>query len=207
MGTSTVIGERKTGLRRRLIAARRALTPAERRHRSQRIQERCRRLGPFRDADVISSFIGYGEEVETAEFLRALLDSGRRLAVPTQRAPGGEPSFSEIRSWGELHPNSLGILEPDEGSTRPLGVSSIPFFLIPGIAFDPAGRRLGYGMGFYDRALRGHAPEALLVGLCFDFQIAEEVPVADHDLPVDLIISDNRIIAASPKVKHTEEVF
>ena len=207
MGTSAAIRERKSSLRQRLAEERRSLPLEVRKGWSLSIQKSCRDLPVFREAPVVSSFIGYGEEVETEALVRTLMRQGRRLAVPTRRMPGGEPSFAEIVSWEELSPNSLGILEPRREFLRPIAPSAIGLFLVPGLGFDRNGGRLGYGLGFYDRALAGASAEALLAGLCFDFQIVEKVPVADHDLPMDLIISEKRIIAASPRVKHMEEVF
>ena len=207
MGNDVATKRGKSGLRRKLIEARRNLTAAERRAKSLQILKSCRTLGPVEEAGVLCSFIGFGEEVLTSDFLRSLLQEGRRIAVPTGRAPGGEPSFSEIRSWEELTPNSMGILEPKFEALRLLPAATIPLFFVPGLAFDITGSRIGYGLGFYDRALAGVSGRSLLVGLSFDLQVVDFVPLAAHDRPMDMIVTENRIISASPCSRQREEVF
>jgi 5-formyltetrahydrofolate cyclo-ligase len=207
MGNDVATKREKSGLRRKLIEARRNLTAAERRAKSLQILKSCRTLGPVEEAGVLCSFIGFGEEVLTSDFLRSLLQEGRRIAVPTGRAPGGEPSFSEIRSWEELTPNSMGILEPKFEALRLLPAATIPLFFVPGLAFDITGGRIGYGLGFYDRALAGVSGRSLLVGLSFDLQVVDFVPLAAHDRPMDMIVTENRIISASPCSRQREEVF
>lgn len=200
------IRQTKARMRRLLIEERRSLSPESRRQKSQRIWQRCRSLPSFPGSHVLCCYIGCGEEVETARELRTLLREGRRVAVPTLRAKGGSPSFAKIRSWEELSPNSLGILEPSSEALRIIPTAEIPLFFVPGIGFDERGRRLGYGLGFYDRALARASRDAVLVGLAFDLQVVESVPVVEHDHPMDIVITEQRVIAPSPVAGCTEEV-
>ena len=207
MGTDLILKDRKAALRREIIDARRALSSDIRCHMSRTILEQCRSLREFERKGPVCSFIGYGEEVETADLLRGRLRAGGRIAVPTRRFEGGEPAFSEVFAWEHLTAGGLGILEPAHQHLHRIPADSIPLFFVPGVAFDPGGGRLGYGIGFYDRALVGVSAEALLVGLCFDLQVVDRVPLADHDLCMDMIITEKRVIAASQRARSTKEVY
>jgi 5-formyltetrahydrofolate cyclo-ligase len=186
----------KAQLRRALGSARRALSAAERRDRSQRIGTACRNLPAFSTAALVCTYVNFREEVETTGLIEGLLGAGRRVAVPVHLH--GEPGplvFAEIRSLAELVPNHFGIPQPPHEAARYLPTADIPLFLVPGLAFDPAGRRLGYGLGFYDRAFAAAAPGALKVGLAFDVQIIDCVPADPHDVRMDIVVTDNRVLA------------
>jgi 5-formyltetrahydrofolate cyclo-ligase len=201
------VQERKTDIRRRLLRARKSLPARERQEKSRRILDRCQRLPAFESAPIICSFIGSGDEVDTSTLLRRLLGEGRRVAVPSQRAGTDAPAFSELLRWQDLTPNSHGILEPDRKFLHLLPTPSIPLFFIPGVGFDEGGRRIGLGLGYYDRALSGASPQALRIGLSFEIQITDHVPVADHDLPMDIIVTENRVIEISSRPTLTQEVY
>jgi len=188
----------KAGVRRILAAARLQLTPSERLERSRRIAASCRDIAGFSTADVVCSYVSFREEVETTELITALLQAGRRVAVPVH-LHGTTQSlvFAEIESLAELIPNHFGILQPHREAARFLPTAAIPLFLVPGLAFDTAGRRLGYGLGFYDRAFAAAAPGAIKIGLAFDLQIIESVPADAHDVPMDFVVTEDRVIPAA----------
>jgi 5-formyltetrahydrofolate cyclo-ligase len=188
----------KGEVRRALAEARRGLSAPERLERSRRIATACRSLRGFSSAGVICSYVGFREEVETAELISELLREGRRVAVPVHLHGADQPLvFAEIESLAELLPNHFGIPQPRRETARFLDTASIPLFLVPGLAFDTAGRRLGYGLGFYDRAFAAAAPGALKVGLAFDCQIIERVPADAHDVPMDFVVTEDRVIPAA----------
>jgi 5-formyltetrahydrofolate cyclo-ligase len=200
------VQERKTDVRRRLLSARKSLSAHQRLEKSRLILDLCRHLPSFESAAIVCSFIGCGDEVDTSDMLRQLLSEGRRIAVPSQRAGADGPAFSELFRWQDLTPNSLGILEPDRESLCLLPTASIPLFFVPGVGFDEGGRRLGLGRGYYDQALSQASPQALRIGLSFEIQITDHIPVADHDLPMDAIVTENRVIEISSRPTLTKEV-
>jgi len=188
----------KSAVRSALSAARRGVSGTERKDRSRRILAFCRNIDGFSSADLICSYVNFREEVETADFIAALLQEGRRVAVPIHLHGTLEPlSFAEIHSLSEMTPNHFGILQPPLETARLIPTAAIPLFLVPGLAFDPAGRRLGYGLGFYDRAFADAAPGALKVGLAFELQILESVPADPHDVPMDFVVTEDRVIRAA----------
>ena len=188
----------KGEMRRALSEARRSLTPPERRERSRRIAALCRGIAGFSSAEVVCSYVDFREEVETAELIAELLQEGRRVVVPVHLHGTAQPLvFAEIHSLAEMVRGPFGILQPPRAAARLVPTAAIPLFLVPGLAFDPAGRRLGYGLGCYDRAFADAAPGALKVGLAFEVQILESVPADPHDVPMDFVVTENRVIPAA----------
>ena len=188
----------KREVRRALSEARRSLTPLERRERSRRIAAFCKGIAGFSSAEVVCSYVDFREEVETAELIAELLLEGRRVAVPVHEHGAARPLvFAEIHSLSEMVRNHFGILQPPRTAARLVPTAAIPLFLVPGLAFDPAGRRLGYGLGCYDRAFADAAPGALKVGLAFELQILESVPADPHDVPMDFVVTEDRVIRAA----------
>jgi 5-formyltetrahydrofolate cyclo-ligase len=199
MDTRAPGSEAKVDLRRRLSEARGALSPADRAARSARIAQACSSLPGFATASILCAYVNFREEVETGALIDALLAAGRRVAVPVHLHGAPRPlNFAEIRSRAELVPNHFGIPQPPEGAARFLPTEAIPFFLVPGLAFDTRGGRLGYGLGFYDRAFAVADPAALKVGLAFEAQILERVPTGPHDVPMDFVVTEDRVIPAAP---------
>ena len=171
---------------------------SERRERSRRIAGFCRGIAGFSSAEIVCSYVDFRDEVETAELIAELLQEGRRVVVPVQLHGAATPLvFAEIHSLAEMERNDFGILQPPLAAARLVPTAAIPLFLVPGLAFDPAGRRLGYGLGCYDRAFADATPGALKVGLAFEVQILESVPADPHDVPMDLVVTEDRVIHAA----------
>lgn len=188
----------KDATRRMLTEARKSLAAGERQERSRRIVSFCREIPGFASAEVVCSYVNFREEVETSELIAGLLREGRRVAVPVQvRGSAQKLVFSEISDLSELERNDFGILQPPREANRLLPAAAIPLFLVPGLAFDPAGRRLGYGLGCYDRVFADAAPGAIKIGLAFEVQILESVPSDPHDVPMDFVVTENRVIHAA----------
>jgi len=188
----------KAGLRRALAEARRGLSPEERRSASRRIIAACRSLPAFAQAQIVCTYVSFREEVETIELVSSLLAEGRRVAVPVHLHGVVQPQiFAEISSLDELVPSRFGVPQPPREAARFLPTAAIPVFLVPGLAFDPSGRRLGYGLGFYDRAFAAAAPGALKIGLAFELQVLESVPADPHDVPMDFVVTEQRVIPAA----------
>ena len=138
----------------------------------------------------IALFAGLGDEPDTRPLFDAIQHAGKLAFFPRCREDG-RLDMVRVGDWGELRKGRFGILEPPEkGLPEPL--SGLDLILLPGVAFDPEGRRLGRGGGYYDRTLMGvgeiGGPKA--VGVGFAFQLIERVPVASHDLSVHAILTE-----------------
>ncbi len=188
------LGEEKRRLRAEIRARRAALAPEERKRLSRII---CRKLTAselFRRARTIFFFASFGTEVETFPALGEALLRGQRVALPRTLLRERRLVFHRVFTLGELVPGPYGIPEPPRQNPV-VSPEEADLILVPGLAFDRRGYRLGYGGGFYDRFLAGlSAPR---VALAFSFQILPAVPHEAHDLRVDVIVTERDLIVIS----------
>jgi 5-formyltetrahydrofolate cyclo-ligase len=144
------------------------------------------------------SFLSLPSELDTTSLNRAALEKGKILGLP--RIDGQRIVFHRVEQpEGLLPTNRFGIREPSASLPLIDIVSGIGHIVVvPGIAFDRSGRRLGRGKGYYDRYL-AEVPEAVTVGLCFDFQVIEQVPAGPHDRPVSWLLTETRIVSTESR--------
>jgi len=185
-----VTAEAKTALRRRLLAERSRLSAADREARSLRIAERLAALPAFVAAEQVALYAPLGAEVDTAELERRARAAGKQVAWP--RIGSGRVLGFARCSRGELVPGPRGALEPPPGA-QPQPPGELDLLCVPGVAFDAALRRLGRGGGHYDATLPV-AWRARKVGLAFELQVVEAVPAEPHDAPVDLVVTEARVL-------------
>ncbi len=179
-------------------AARRALPLAERRARSARIAARLFVLPEVQGAERVLFYASLPEEVDTWPLLEAWLRGGRVPLLPGLDGRGGPLRAAPILDLAaDLKPGAFGILEPDPDRTGTVEWASIQVAVLPGLAFDLRGYRLGRGAGHYDRSLAALLPEARRIGLAFECQVVQRLPVEPHDIPVDLVVTEERIISPS----------
>jgi 5-formyltetrahydrofolate cyclo-ligase len=175
-----------------------ALSADEARRRSAEMAERLRQLPELGAARSIAAFLAKPGEIDPAA---ALDDAQRRGAtVVYPRVTAGQPRlrFHLVTDRAQLRPGFHGVLEPDAGCPE-VPLSDIQLFVVPGLAFDPHGRRLGYGGGYYDEVgaeVRRRQEGALLVAVGFDFQVVATCPAGEGDVAVDLVVTDERVIRA-----------
>ncbi len=186
----------KTRLRAEVLARRDAL--ADRTTRSRAIAEGVRRLPEYGGARTIALFVGVRSEVETLPLLEAALADGKRVAVPW--VAGADLRLFALETPAELAPAPFGLLEPPavirEDATRNVAPSDIDLFLVPGVAFDRQGGRLGHGRGFYDRLLAASRPGTPFIALAFECQLVEGVPMTASDVPVHAIVTEAGVYRA-----------
>ncbi|WP_258358639.1 5-formyltetrahydrofolate cyclo-ligase [Moorella sulfitireducens (nom. illeg.)] len=185
----------KKQLRREIIARRNSLAAALREAKSRIILNKLQGLPVWQQAGVIMSYVSFGSEVATPELIKTALAGGKRVAVPLCVREGRRLIASEIFAFpGDLQPGTWGILEPRPECLRPLDPGLIDLAIVPGVAFDRAGNRLGYGAGYYDRFLATLRPGTKAVALAFAEQVVPDVYPEAHDRPVDVVITDVEII-------------
>jgi 5-formyltetrahydrofolate cyclo-ligase len=190
--------EAKLAMRREVLARRDGLEARARDAASRAIGERIAALSSFGDARTVLLTLAYRSEWDTLPLLRAALAAGKTLAVPRVDASARMLSLHVLRDpAADVAPGYRGIPEPREDSPR-IAAQDIDWVLVPGVAFDHGGHRLGYGGGFYDRLLpliRAGAPR---VAGAYDAQLVERVPAAPHDLTIDAIVTETQTILPSP---------
>ena len=181
----------KKSLRRTLRERRSALSTEEWRSLSGSVQQRFLRSGLFATAAVIALYAPVNREVDTSMVMTEALSAGKTLLFPV--VSGGGLLFREIRGESDLVTGAFGIAEPGSGCPERLP-GEADCIVVPGVAFDLSGRRIGYGKGYYDRTLHALEGSGRLVGFGFDFQLVEEIAGEPHDVALDLIITERRFL-------------
>lgn len=129
------------------------------------------------------------KEVDLRSVDASLRARDRRVAYPEIDPETRVMTFRFVDDPLSLSPCELGFFAPPASAAV---ATQLDVVVVPGIAFDPQGYRIGYGAGFYDQSLPTVCPPAIAIGVAFDFQLAADIPFAEHDVPVDVIITDRR---------------
>ena len=181
--------EWKKKLRQEMKARRDLLTKQEKEAAARACLSRLCQIGEFLDARWIYTYISCRNELETSGIIQWCFRHGKRVAAP--KVEGKDMDFYEIRSLEDCVTGAYGIREP-EGGNPEKRIEEKGFMLVPGLAFDKKGNRLGYGGGFYDRYLAKHSG-LQTAALGYHFQVIPEIPAETHDIKMDYIITDSTV--------------
>ncbi len=182
----------KEGLRQRCAGLRRALSADARQERAAVMCNQLVQLEAFQKAHVISTYAPLKFEIDPSSAIDQALSAGKVLALPRVVPGTRELELFRYLPGDTLLESGFAVREPLPTAT-PVNFDSVDVVLVPGLAFDVRGQRLGYGQGFYDRLLP-RLGKALRVGLCFELSLLVEVPATEQDVPVDVIVTDKRVI-------------
>ena len=183
--------ESKEEIRARIAAVRKSLPKEKISSDSSLIAEKLYLLREYENADIIFIYNGYSSEVQTAGIINQALAAGKTVALPKVQQDGYMEFFT-ISDLSDLKPGFRGIMEPDGSDPTHIFPD---IMIIPGLAFDIFGNRLGHGKGYYDRYL-STIPNTVTVGLAFDEQIVSSIPAEITDVRIGTIITPTRIIKA-----------
>jgi len=150
------------------------------------IKEKLFRLKVFKKAKRIMFYLAYDGEVETQEMIKEAMKQGKIIAVPVCKEKERKIIPCKIGPDTEFKKGPYGIKEPCK--KIPLPLKELDLVIVPAVAFDKKGRRLGRGKGYYDYFLRSLSKKTATVGLAFDFQIVPRLPTLSHDMPVERVI-------------------
>ena len=169
--------------------------PSEQRAaKSQEIEEGLFALPEFKSARIVMFFASFRSEVDTGPMIRHALTLGKRVILP--KVKGKDLILFEIRDFEkDVSPGAWGIPEPV--ASIPIDLAEVDLIVVPGVAFDGRGNRLGYGAGFYDRLLRAFTKA--IVALAFENQVVPRIHADPHDVPVKMIVTEKRVIATNSK--------
>ncbi|MBU0757845.1 MAG: 5-formyltetrahydrofolate cyclo-ligase [Nanoarchaeota archaeon] len=159
------------------------------------IKKRLENLDEFRKAGTVLFYVSFESEVATHSLIREALVDKKNVIVPYIEEK--EIFLSKIEDFIELETGKFGILEPKKKFIRKANLDDVNLIIVPGIVFDMHGHRVGFGGGYYDKLLC--KTKALKIGMCYEFQIVNDVPVELHDIPVDIIVTEDRIIKGNQK--------
>lgn len=173
----------KQTLRKQIREQKRAMTIEEIEGASARLGELFAASELYRNAKTIYGYLPYNQEVRTVPMLQRALREGKRIAVP--KVFGEEMKFIYLEDLTRVEKGYAGIPEPiDDG---PVADDKKALVLMPGLAFDAEGHRIGYGGGFYDKFLASE-PEHPTLALCYAFQMLPQLPTEEFDIPVDCVL-------------------
>ncbi|MBN2600071.1 MAG: 5-formyltetrahydrofolate cyclo-ligase [Candidatus Thermoplasmatota archaeon] len=183
----------KESIRSLLRKKRNAMHESEVLEKSRRIKAHLFSMQEFQKARTILFYVSYDNEVNTHEMIQESLRMKKHIAVPVSDAETRTIICSTLSKWDDLSLGAYNILEPRKDCIEQIAPTSIDLILLPGIAFDSEGNRIGHGKGYYDRLLQNNL-HANRFGLAFEFQIVEKIPTGKHDRRVEKIITEDRII-------------
>ncbi len=188
----------KHKLRKEVLDARIALPPHVVAEKSARIIRTLLKLDEYRYASTIMTYLNFRNEVQTGELVKRAMAEGKRVAVPLTDPASGVLTPSTLNFYpDELEPGAWGILEPKLHCVRPLDPCELDLIVVPGVAFDRRGNRLGYGGGFYDRFLLRTRPEVFYIAPAYEMQLCDRVPRSSRDVRMHCLITEEQIIRIS----------
>ncbi|MBR3979314.1 MAG: 5-formyltetrahydrofolate cyclo-ligase [Oscillospiraceae bacterium] len=173
----------KKFLRQQIKEKKKAMTEAEIESASNVLAEKFYASAQYQNANTIYGYLPYNQEVRTVPILQRALSDGKRVAVP--KVYGEEMRFIYLTDLSQVEKGYCGIPEPV--ADGPVADDRTALVLMPGLAFDPAGHRIGYGGGFYDKFLSSE-PEHPTVALCYGFQVFPRLETEEFDIPVDCVL-------------------
>ncbi|MBI4777353.1 5-formyltetrahydrofolate cyclo-ligase [Candidatus Desantisbacteria bacterium] len=216
----------KKSLRTSILSIRNALSHEERCQKSMLIAEKLFCLEKFHESSSILFYVATRSEVQTEGMIKQAIQQGKRVFVPVTDIGNKRLLVSELHDFDiELAKGAYGILEPMEIYQRFVPLSEVETIIVPGVAFDLQGYRIGYGGGYYDRMIEQiegtkvaqaflpvtkgtvepsphpspmrRGSNVCLIGVCFECQLIDAVPVESHDMAVGIIITEKRMIVTN----------
>jgi 5-formyltetrahydrofolate cyclo-ligase len=177
------VAEAKAALRTRALARRRLRDDDERAAAGPQLRDAVLELPEMQMAGTVAAYVSVGTEPDSRGLIFALWKRGTYVLLPVLQ-PDGELDWASYEGPDSLAPGPHGLLEPTEPSRGVAAITSADVVIVPALAVDREGRRLGRGGGSYDRALARIGPSILTVALLYDGELVWEVPVTEHDQPV-----------------------
>lgn len=182
----------KKKLRAQARTMRRSMSPEGKQTLDRKIKNRLLNMWALRQVDTVLCYVSTDIEVDTRELINALLQMGKRVAVPRCEDGKAEMNFYYIDSLEGLSAGSFGVDEPDPQKCVMVGKTEGTVCIVPAFMFDKSGYRLGYGKGYYDRYLSGY--KGSTIGICYGDNIVDELYHGKYDRTVQLVVTEKEII-------------
>ncbi len=184
----------KSIIRKKILKKRDKISRDKKTIKDLSIKQRLFSLREFMDAKIVFFYASFRSEVETLSMIIESLKMGKRVVLPKVQRKGHRIMLYEIIDISELSLGDLGIPEPPFFKARSLSLDEVDIIVIPGVAFDYSGNRLGYGGGYYDMLLAQRQKKIPIVALAYEEQLVDKIPSETHDIRIDMIITDKRLI-------------
>lgn len=184
----------KDAIRKQILEVRNRLPDDEVYRLSEKIFFNLKENCYFKNSTHVMIYLDFKNEVKTDFIINYCLEHGKKVHIPICIPETHELCISRITSLSELQTGHYGIREPITKYLRLSEISLIDLVLVPGVAFDSAGNRIGFGAGYYDRFMKRLRPDAVKTALAYSFQVVDLIPRGKFDIPVDYIVTENGII-------------
>jgi 5-formyltetrahydrofolate cyclo-ligase len=183
----------KKELRQEMLEKRGKLSLLEVQEKSRQINQQLALLPVCRSTQTILAYLPIRKEPNTLPLLKNAWQEKKQVLIPVTQSANKSLILSKLENLAELTTGSYGILEPKPEFLRPTKPDTVDLCILPGLAFNRHGYRLGYGGGYFDRFLPTLRPDCLKIAFAYDFQILAFIPQAEHDIPIDIIITESTI--------------
>lgn len=180
----------KQQIREKILNMRRSLTSKYIEDESAKIYEYLTESGMLKDAKSVLCYSDFDGEVKTAMLTGWMMFQGIKVSLPCMHEK--TLHAADIKSAG-LELSNFGIAQPKFADAAMIGPAELDVIIVPGIAFDRAKNRIGFGRGYYDEFLK-HATNAKKIAVAYDFQIVDSIPAEAHDVRMDMIVTPDGII-------------
>jgi 5-formyltetrahydrofolate cyclo-ligase len=184
----------KKQTRKNLIFIRKNLSRQDVIEKSKKIKSKLFSLNEFKQASTILFYVSYDNEVYTHDMIKELLTIKKNIVVPIACKKNRSLILSKLENWDDLSVGSYNILEPKKDRINKINLDSIDLIIVPGVGFDEKGNRIGHGKGYYDKLLK-KSKQVTSIGLSFECQILKNIPTGIYDIPVNIIVTEKRIIS------------
>jgi 5-formyltetrahydrofolate cyclo-ligase len=179
----------------RTIVSERKQAVSDTHEMSRRVQMHLMSLPKMKTCSTIMTYVDFGKEVRTVPWISELFNQKKHVVVPF--CENDEIHLFRLKNLKELAPGYFGILEPKIElrwlSDRQIQANELSLVIVPGVAFDPQGGRLGRGKGFYDRFFKKIPENILKIGLAFDWQLFDAIPMSENDQYVDVVVTESNL--------------
>ncbi len=185
----------KKEIRKKILQLKESLSEQEIQKKSSAIFNTLSNMKLYTNANNVMLYVSFGSEVLTKPIIDDLLQQGKRVFVPVAVPKTKELIVSELKSFeDDLEIGHFGVMEPKKDALRPVDPTIIDLIVVPGVAFDKEGYRVGYGGGYYDRFIPRLTDQTPKVSLAFEMQLIDKVPTDKYDIPVEYIITEKQFI-------------
>ena len=179
----------KKELRKKILGIRNKMLKEDLENNSRIIMNKIIGLKTYKQSKVVFVYMDFKNEVMTSDLIKHMMAEKKRVVIPYTDVINTLVIPSEITEEADLKLSPFGYYEPKK--IMPVDVEEIDLVLVPGVVFDKNLNRIGFGKGYYDRILKNLKPGAKKIGLAHDFQVLDEIPAEDHDIKMDMIITES----------------
>lgn len=183
--------ESKSKIRKRILNVRNNMSKEDVKKNSNAIMDKITSLDIYKHSKVVFIYMDFKNEVMTSNLIKRMLSEKKRVVIPYTDSINTVLIPSEITKESDLKQNSFGYYEPK--SILPVNIEEIDLVIVPGVVFDKNLNRIGFGKGYYDKILNRLKPSAKKIALAHDFQVLEDIPAEEHDVKMDMIITEKNI--------------